>query len=65
MFYNNSLERIFRLGGKDLLDAEDEGYFEGKDEVNNNLEEKDFIERFEIFQSNIIQLWDILGSATL
>ena len=29
------------------------------------LEDKDFYERFEIFQSIIIQLWDTLGLATL
>ena len=33
MFYNDSIERIFRLGGEDLLDAEDEGYVEDEDEV--------------------------------
>ena len=38
MFYNDSIERIFRLGGEDLLDAEDEGYVEEEDEVNDNLE---------------------------
>ena len=51
-FYNDSIERIFRLGGEDLLDAEDEGYVEEEDEVNDNLEEKDSTERFEIFSKN-------------
>ena len=49
MFYNDSVERIFRLGGEDLLDAEDEGYVEEEDEVNENLDEKDLTKRFEIF----------------
>ena len=49
MFYNDSIERIFRLRGKDLLDAEDEGYVEEEDEVNDDLEGKDLTERFEIF----------------
>ena len=47
------------------MDAEDEGCVEKEDEVNDNLEDKDLFERFEIFQSIIIQLWYILGSATL
>ena len=35
MFYNDSIERIFRLGGEDILDAEDEGYVEegGEDNI--------------------------------
>jgi hypothetical protein len=49
MFKNDSIERIFRLGGEDLLDAEDEGYVEDEDEVNDVLEDKDLNERFEIF----------------
>ena len=56
MFYNDSIERIFR---EDLLDGEDE------EEVNDNLEDKDLTERFEIFRNIIIQLWDISESATL
>jgi len=39
--FNDSAEQIFRLGGEDLLDAEDE--------VNDNLEDKELTERFEIF----------------
>ena len=61
MFYDDSIERTFRLGGEDLLKAEDEGCVEQEDKVNENLEEKDSTERFE----SIIQLWDILGSTTL
>ena len=49
MFYDDSIERIIHLGGEDLLNAEDEGYVEEEDEVNDNLEEKDVTERFEIF----------------
>ena len=49
MFYNDSIERIFRLKGKDLLDAEDEGYVEEEEEVNDNLEDLNLTERFEIF----------------
>ena len=49
MFKNDSVERIFRLGGEDLLDAEQEGYVEHEDEVNVVLEDKDLNERFEIF----------------
>ena len=41
IFYNYSIERIFRLGGEVLLDAEDEGCVEEEDEVNDNLEDKD------------------------
>ena len=54
MFYNESIERIFRLGGEGygLLDAEDEGYVEEEDEVNDNLEDKDLTERFEIFSNS-------------
>ena len=65
MFKNDSVERIFRLGGEDLLDAEQEGYIEDEDEVNVVLKDKDLNERFEIFRSIIIQLWDTLVSATL
>ena len=65
MFKNDSIERIFRLGGEDLLDAEQEWYVEDEDEVNEVLEDKGVNERFEIFQSIIIQLWDTLVSATL
>jgi len=46
------LQRIFRLGGEDLLNAEDEGYVEEKDEVNVNLEDKALTERFEIFSKH-------------
>ena len=49
MFHNNSIERIFRLGVEDLLDAEDEGYVKQEDEVNSNLEDKVLTEGFEIF----------------
>ena len=60
MFYSDSMERIFHLGCKDLLDAEyksdveeeDEGYVEEEDEVNDNLEDKDLNERFEIFSKH-------------
>ena len=47
------------------MNAEDEGYVEDEDEVNEVLEDKGVNERFEIFQSIIIQLWDTLVSATL
>ena len=30
MLYNDSIERMFRLGGENLLDAEDEGYGGGR-----------------------------------
>jgi len=40
MFHNDSIERIFRLGGEDFSDAEDEGYVEEEDEVDDNLEHK-------------------------
>ena len=49
MFKNDSIERIFRLGGEDLSDAEDEGCVEDEDEVNDVLEDKYLNERFEIF----------------
>jgi len=49
MFKNNSIKRIFRLGGEDLLDAEQEGFVEDENEVNEVLEDKDVNERFEIF----------------
>ena len=41
MFYNDSIELICRLRSKDLLVAQDEGYVEEENEVNENLEEKD------------------------
>ena len=41
MFYNDLIERIFRLGGEDLLDAEDEGYVEEEDKVDDNSEDKE------------------------
>jgi len=43
------------------LDAEDEGYVEGEDEVNDNLEDK----ALRYFQRIIIQLWGIWESAIL
>jgi len=49
MFYNDSIERIFRLGGEDLLDGEYGGYIEVENEVNDNLEDKELTERFVIF----------------
>ena len=62
MYKNDSIERIFRLGGEDLLDAEDKGYVEDEDEVNDVLED---LNDSRFFQSIIIQLWDILGLVTL
>jgi len=57
MFKNDSLERIFRLGGEDLLDAEDEGYVEDEGEVYDVLGNNDFNERFEIFSKYHNSIW--------
>ena len=65
LFHHDSIERIFHWWGEDLLDVEYEGYVEKEDEINDNLEDKDLTERFEISPYIIIQLWDILESATL
>ena len=46
MYKNDSFERIFRLGGEDLLDAEKEGYIGDEDEVHVGHEDKDLNERF-------------------
>ena len=40
MFYNESIERIFRLRSEDRLYDEDEGYVEEEDKVDENLEDK-------------------------
>ena len=44
-----SIERIFRSGGENLLDGEDEDDIKEENEVNNDLEDKALTERFEIF----------------
>jgi hypothetical protein len=49
MYKDDSIERIFRLGGEDLLDGDKEGYVEEEDEECPSLEEKELSERFEIF----------------
>ena len=49
MYKNDSVERIFRLAGEDQLDGDREGYVEDEDEECPGLEQKDLIERFEIF----------------
>ena len=48
-FVNDSIERIFRLGGEDILNADCECYVEEKDEENDNLKIRPLYERFEIF----------------
>ena len=62
---NNSIKRIFRLGDEDRLDAENEGYAEEENDVNDNLEYKESTERFVIFSNIIIQSWDVSESPTL
>ena len=54
MYKNDSIERIFRLGGEDLVDWDREGYVEDDDEEYDGLEQKDLTKRFEIF-ANILQ----------
>ena len=49
MYKDDSVERIFRLGGEDLVDGDKEGYVEDEDEECPSLEEKELSERFEIF----------------
>jgi len=49
MHKNDSVERIFRLEGEDLVDGDREGYVEDGDEEYDGLEQKDLSERFEIF----------------
>ena len=67
MYKNDSVERIFRLGGEDLLDGDREGYVEDDDEECAGLEQKALIERFEIFSKyhNSIVGHYIMVSATL
>ena len=65
MFINDSVERIFRLGGENLLDAEDEVYVKKK--TNLMIIWKIKIQQTDSRYSHniIIQLWDILESAIL
>ena len=50
MFHNDSIKRIFRFGGEDLLNAKDEGYVEDND----NLEIRPLTEIFSKFHNSIV-----------